>query len=92
MGKPITNDKMAMILVSFWSNDDGEEEYDDFRDYWKPVMSMAVARYSLGWVKEITPAGYEQISLAFAELVALGYVDDEGNLLDSDGYPIPDSD
>jgi hypothetical protein len=92
MGKPISNDEMAMILVSFWSNDDGEEEYDDFRNYWSGVVGMAVDRYKLGWVKEITPAGYEQISLAFAELVALGYVDEEGNLLDSDGYPIPDND
>ena len=85
--KSITNDEMAMTLVSFWSNDDGDEKYDEFRIFWRGILTMVVGRYSLGWITEISPAGYEQVAKAFAELVELGYVDEQGNLLDIDGLP-----
>lgn len=77
MSKQITNDEMGMVLVSFWSNDNGESEYDDFRNYWSGVVGMAVDRYLLGWVAEITDKGYEQIQQAYNELVKLGWLDED---------------
>ena len=75
--KSITNDEMGMVLVSFWSNDNGESEYDDFRNYWSGVVSMAVSRYLLGWVDVITDKGYEQIQQAYSELAKLGWLDED---------------
>lgn len=70
-------DKMAQDLVGFWSNDDGSEHYNEFRNYWSGVVGMAVDKYLLGWVSEISEAGYQKIEEAHAELISLGYEVDE---------------
>lgn len=66
-------DDKAQELVAFWSNDDGDEKYDEFRAFYDGVIKMAVHKYLLGWVSEISELGYEQIEEAYADLIKLGY-------------------
>jgi hypothetical protein len=72
---------MAYDLISFWSNYDDNEDYAEFYHAWLGVLTMAVHKYTLGWVAEITDDGYAKIEEAYNLLRSLGWGSENDNLV-----------
>ena len=69
----VSNDEMVAALVKWSLFEEDNEQYKDWYFYWQSIVSLALGYGYLNLIEELTPKGYEQIELAYNELIALGY-------------------
>jgi hypothetical protein len=73
----VSNEEMIGTLYSFWamynSNDERHHKYSNFNFQYGGIVEMAVHYNPLGWVEELSPAGWEKIEQAYNELIELGW-------------------
>ena len=75
MSDKITNEQAYDGLLEYYFESPDHEKYEEFDGFWAGVVSMVVSK-SLGWISEISDAGYAKIVEAYNELVELGFFDD----------------
>lgn len=69
----ISRVEMGIELAGFWNSDSRYDEYyRDFVFVFGSVCTLADSK-QIGWVAEISDAGYDKIELAYNELMRFGW-------------------
>lgn len=69
----ISRVEMGIELAGFWNSESRYDEYyRDFVFVFGSVCTLADSK-QIGWVAEISDAGYDKIELAYSELMRFGW-------------------